>query len=82
MKYAFSNTPEETAPKTFSRVSTLRWPIEQCFQEGKPFLGMGYYEHRSLRDWKRHMILRLPGPAVLSARPARPSKKTSRQTSP
>ena len=56
MKYAFSNAPENTAPGTFARVSTLRWPIEQCFQEGKSFLGMGHYEHRSLRAWKRHMI--------------------------
>lgn len=56
MKYAFSNAPEDTAPETFARVSTLRWPIEQCFQEGKSFLGMGHYEHRSLRAWKRHMI--------------------------
>jgi len=56
MKYAFSNAPEDTAPENFARVSTLRWPIEQCFQEGKSFLGMGHYEHRSLRAWKRHML--------------------------
>ncbi|MHB1605864.1 MAG: hypothetical protein ACYCTV_05665 [Leptospirales bacterium] len=73
MKYAFSNTPEETAAKTFSRVSTLRWPIEQCFQEWKSFLG-GILQAPLLRDWKRHMILRLLGQDVLSERPARASK--------
>ena len=33
----------------------MRWPIEQCFEEGKSHLGMGDYEHRSWPAWHRHM---------------------------
>jgi SRSO17 transposase len=34
----------------------MRWPIEQCFEEGKSHLGMGDYEHRSWPAWHRHMM--------------------------
>lgn len=37
--------------------ATLRWPIEQSFQECKSFLGMGHYETRSYIGWHRHMLL-------------------------
>ena len=33
----------------------MRWPIEQCFHEGKDQLGMNNYEHRSWPAWHRHM---------------------------
>ncbi len=36
-------------------VCMMRWPIEQCFQEGKSELGMDHYEHRSWEAWHRHM---------------------------
>ena len=55
MKYAFSNAPEELPVKEMVRVSGLRWPIEQCFQEGKSEFGMDHYEHRSWDAWHRHM---------------------------
>ncbi len=57
MKYAFSNAPEDISFKEMIRASTLRWPIEQCFQEGKSHVGMDHYEHRSWPAWHRHMIL-------------------------
>ena len=34
----------------------MRWPIEQCFHEGKDQVGMDCYEHRSWPAWHRHMI--------------------------
>jgi len=39
-----------------SRAATLRWPIEQCFEECKSFLGMGHCEARSWNAWHRHML--------------------------
>jgi SRSO17 transposase len=56
IKYAFSNAPAHTSLKTLCQVSLMRWPIEQCFQEGKSQLGMNQYEHRSWPAWHRHMI--------------------------
>jgi len=34
----------------------MRWPIEQCFQDGKSEVGMDQYEHRSWTAWHRHML--------------------------
>jgi SRSO17 transposase len=55
IKYAFSNAPTDIAFPEMVRASTLRWPIEQCFQEGKGEIGMDHYEHRSWDAWHRHM---------------------------
>lgn len=55
-KYAFSNAPEDIPFSELCEASTMRWPIEQCFEEGKSHLGMGDYEHRSWPAWHRHMM--------------------------
>lgn len=55
IKYAFSNAPKDIPFQEMIRVSGLRWPIEQCFQEGKGEIGMDHYEHRSWDAWHRHM---------------------------
>src|ERR1039457_1749162 len=57
VKYAYSNAPEDIPLQEMIRVSGLRWPIEQCFQEGKSEIGMDHYEHRSWDAWHRHMTL-------------------------
>lgn len=56
VKYAFSNAPEDTPLSELCEAATLRWPIEQCFQDGKSQVGMDHYEHRSWPAWHRHMI--------------------------
>jgi len=56
IKYAISNAPKDIPFKELIKASTMRWPIEQCFQEGKDQVGMDYYEHRSWPAWHRHMI--------------------------
>jgi SRSO17 transposase len=55
VKYALSNAPKDIPLKEMIRVSALRWPIEQCFQEGKSEIGMDHYEHRCWDAWHRHM---------------------------
>ena len=55
-KYAISNAPENIPFSELCYASTMRWPIEQCFEEGKSHLGMGDYEHRSWPAWHRHMM--------------------------
>ncbi len=56
IKYALSNAPEDTSLSELCKASVLRWPIEQCFQDGKSQVGMDHYEHRSWSAWHRHMI--------------------------
>jgi len=55
IKYFLSDAPLEISFEEMCRVCILRWPIEQCFQEGKSHLGMSHYEHRSWEAWHRHM---------------------------
>jgi len=56
IQYAISNAPRRIKFAELVKASIMRWPIEQCFQEGKSYLGMGSYEHRSWPAWHRHMI--------------------------
>jgi SRSO17 transposase len=56
VKAAFSNAPADTPLAELCRAATLRWPIEQCFQDGKSQVGMDHYEHRSWPAWHRHML--------------------------
>ncbi len=55
IKYALSNAPHYIPFSELCKASTMRWPIEQCFQEGKGHVGMDQYEHRSWPAWHRHM---------------------------
>jgi SRSO17 transposase len=56
LKYALSNAPENIPFSELCKASIMRWPIEQCFKEGKDQIGMDHYEHRSWPAWHRHMI--------------------------
>lgn len=56
IRYAFSNAPADTPLAELCRAATLRWPLEQCFQDGKGQVGMDHYEHRSWPAWHRHML--------------------------
>jgi len=56
IKFAISNAPEDIPFTELCTASTMRWPIEQCFKEGKDQIGMDHYEHRSWPAWHRHMV--------------------------
>ena len=57
IKYFVSNAPSATPNATLDKLATMRWSIEQCFQECKSYLGMAHYEARSFPAWHRHMLL-------------------------
>jgi SRSO17 transposase len=56
LKYYLSNAPQDMEAGEFQRVLTMRWPIEQCLEDGKKYLGMDHYENRSWNGWHRHML--------------------------
>ena len=56
IKYFTSNAPPDLPVQELDRAATLRWPIEQCFEECKSNLGMDHYECRSYQGWHRHML--------------------------
>jgi len=57
VKYFVSNASASTDQATLDRLSTMRWSIEQCFQECKSYLGMTHYETRTYPAWHRHMLM-------------------------
>jgi len=56
IKYFLSNAPENIDISELHEAATLRWPIEQCFEECKSYLGMGHFEGRSYPGFLRHLL--------------------------
>jgi SRSO17 transposase len=56
IKYFISNAPCDIEVAELHEAATLRWPIEQCFEECKSYLGMGHYEGRSYQGFMRHLL--------------------------
>jgi len=56
LKYYLSNAPASVSERTLWDALVRRWPIEQCFEDGKKYLGMDHYENRSWQGWHRHML--------------------------
>jgi SRSO17 transposase len=54
-RYFISDAPEDTTIDKFRELATMRWPIEQCFQECKSLLGLDHYLGRSWDGFHRHM---------------------------
>jgi SRSO17 transposase len=55
LKYYLSNASVHVGERTLWDALVKRWPIEQCFEDGKKHLGMDHYENRSWKGWHRHM---------------------------
>jgi SRSO17 transposase len=56
IRYFISNAPAEISETELHEAATLRWPIEQCFEECKTFLGMGHFEGRTYHGLLRHWL--------------------------
>jgi SRSO17 transposase len=56
LKYYLSNASARVAESTLWGALVRRWPIEQCFEDGKKHLGMDHYENRTWMGWHRHML--------------------------
>jgi len=56
IKYSISNAPEDINISELHEAAALRWPIEQCFEECKSYLGMDHFEGRSYPGFLRHLL--------------------------
>jgi len=56
LKYYLCNASAQVAKSTLWGALVRRWPIEQCFEDGKKHLGMDHYENRTWTGWRRHML--------------------------
>jgi SRSO17 transposase len=57
VKYYLSNAEPSCSLQTMARVGHTRWPVEDCFLQGKQELGLDAYEVRGWRGWHHHMTL-------------------------
>ena len=57
LKCYLSNGPADLPAERLVWLAGLRWPIEQCFRDGKQLFGLGDYEGRSWQGWHRHATL-------------------------
>ena len=59
IKYALCSAAADAPKNEIRKPALMRWSIEQCFNEGKEYLGMDHYEARSWDAWRRHILLTL-----------------------
>lgn len=57
--FYISNAPLSSRLALFVWQNGVRWPIEQCFEEGKSELGMDHYEVRKYLGWNHHMLINM-----------------------
>jgi SRSO17 transposase len=57
VKYYVPNAAAETTLETLAVVSGCRHRVEEYFEDGKGYLGMGQYECRTWAGWHHHMTL-------------------------
>ena len=60
LKCYLCNGPADMAPERLVWLAGLRWPIEQCFRDGRQLFGLGDCEGRSWQGWHRHATLVMP----------------------
>jgi SRSO17 transposase len=57
IKYYLSNAASEVPLLILVQVGHTRWPVEDCFLQGKQEVGLDAYEVRSWLGWHHHMTL-------------------------
>lgn len=55
-KFFLTNAPADISSDELHEAATLRWPIEQCFEECKSYLGMADFEGRSYKGFWRYLL--------------------------
>ncbi len=76
--YYISNAPASTPLRIFVWLSSVRWAIEQCFEEAKTELGMAHYEVRKYPGWHHHMLTTMLAPVFLWHLKVRLGEKSAR----
>jgi len=56
------------------RVAGKRWPVEECFQQGKGQAGLDQHQVRTWHSFHRHTVLSMCAQALLAIAAARPAR--------
>jgi SRSO17 transposase len=78
--YYLSNAPAKTPLLKLGQVASLRWSIEQCFEEAKGETGLDEYEVRCWHSWYRHVTLSIMAHAWLAAMRSQAGEKKGHST--
>jgi SRSO17 transposase len=73
--YFFCYVPPDQ-PTTLATLVTIagrRWPVEECFQQGKGQVGLDCHQVRLWHSWHRHTALAIAALALLAVATARPA---------
>jgi len=79
IKYYLSNAASETPLLRLAQVGHTRWPVEDCFLQGKQELGLDAYEVRGWLGWHHHMTLVMLAMWFLKLETQRLGKKSGRR---
>ena len=78
-KYYLSNAAPEVPLLILVQVGHTRWPVEDCFLQGKQEVGLDAYEVRSWLGWHHHMTLVMLALWFLKLQAQRLGEKSSRR---
>jgi SRSO17 transposase len=64
--YVYVPPRYSATPATIIKIAGRRWPIEECFQQGKGQVGLDQHQVRTWRSWHRHTALCLAALAIMA----------------
>jgi SRSO17 transposase len=79
IKYYLSNAGLEVSLLRLAQVGHSRWPVEDCFLQGKQEVGLDSYEVRGWLGWHHHMTLVMMALWFLKLETQRLGEKSSRR---
>jgi SRSO17 transposase len=74
LAFFYSHAPEgrQVTLQLLIGVAGKRWPVEECFQQGKGQAGLGQHQVRTWHSFCRHTVLSMCAQALLAVAAARP----------
>ena len=73
LAFFYCHAPGMVSPSILIKVAGKRWPVEECFQQGKGQAGLDQHQLRLWHSFHRHTVLAMCALALLAAATARPA---------
>ncbi len=72
LAFFYCHAPGMVSLSTLINVAGKRWPVEECFQQGKGHAGLDQHQVRTWHSFHRHTVLSMCALALLAVATARP----------
>ena len=73
--FFYCHAPGLASLPTLVKVAGKRWPVEECFQQGKGQTGLDQHQLRLWHSFHRHTVLSMCALALLTVTAARPPRR-------